>query len=185
MVWLGMRNMRNALPWVLLALGCGHKDEAKPAPTAEAVKPAEPPVVDEQVPPRPPGSTASGIDLTQLGPMLQEQRNHRGAGPKTDDVFASVEKAGFKLDQRKQILANKSGANFCEMAQVSPELSLSVCEFASDKDAAAAKVRIDKDWSGLNNKVDRLVSKATLITVIHGGNKNADVDKLETSIKQI
>lgn len=186
MVWLGMmRNMRTMLLLVLVA-SCGKKsDDAKPAPTATATKPAEPPLVDEQTAPQKPGSTVSGVDLAQLGPMMEQQRNNRGAGPKTDDVFSSVEKLGFKIDQRKQILANKSGANFCEMAQVSPELSLSVCEFGSDKDAAAAKVRIDKEWAALNNNVDRIAHKATLITVIHGGNKTPDVEKIETSIKQI
>jgi hypothetical protein len=185
MVWLGM--MRNMRTIVLLALvaSCGKKsDDAKPAP-AVANKPAEPAPTDEQAAPQKPGSTVSGVDLSQLGPMMEEQRKHRGAGPKTDDVFATAEKAGFKIDQRKQLLANKSGASFCEMAEVSPAISLSVCEFGSDKDAAAAKARIDKEWSQLNSTVDRIAHKATLITVIHGGNKSPDVEKLETSINQI
>ena len=124
-----------------------------------------------------PGQSASGINLSKLGPKLQYQKDHRGAGPSTDKVFTALEQAGFKAVARKQILGDAAGANFCENAQVN-EFVVVVCEYGSEKDATAAKTRVDKDWNQLTPTLERVVRGASIITIVHGGNKTADLAKI-------
>ena len=170
--------MRSAIAITLMiaALGCGKKDEAKPASGASAVEvksPDSPPVPETDVQ----GPSPMGADLAGLGEKLVDQRKHRGPGPSTDAVFGAVEKLGLKIDSRQQILANSSGANYCENIHTGA-LMVVACEFPSDKDAADAKVRIDKAWEKLSAELVRTTHKATMLTVVHGGTKTPDVDRI-------
>ena len=124
-----------------------------------------------------PGSTASGINLTQLGPKLQYQKTHRGAGPTTDKVFEAIEKAGYKLEKRKQVLGDAASANYCENGRTAG-LVVVVCEYGSEKDATAGKASLEKTWNQLAGKIERVVHGAAVITVVHGGNKTDDVPKI-------
>jgi hypothetical protein len=170
--------MRSALAITLMiaASGCGKKDDAKPAPGATAVeaKPSDSPVVPET---DVQGPSPMGADLNGLGEKLLDQRKHRGPGPSTDAVFGAVEKLGLKIDSRQQILANSSGANYCENIH-SGGLMVVACEFETDKAAADSKTRLDKDWAKLGPELVRTTHKATMLTVVHGGTKTPDVDRI-------
>ena len=183
--------MRGALLFSIALLaggaGCGKKaDDAKPASgsaVAEA-KPTDPggvPVTEE---PLTPGSTASGIDLSKLGEKLQYQKDHRGVGPSTDKVFEALDKAGYKAERRKQVLGDAALANYCENIRT-VGLVIVVCEYSSEKEAQAGKAIVEKNWKDLNDKVERIVRGASVITVIHGGNKTADFPKIVATINAV
>ena len=188
MVRHGMRSMRGALLFTIAMVagaGCGKKaDDAKPA-SATAPAPAnDPTVVPESNVPLVPGTTASGIDISQLGNKLVEQKQHRGIGPSTDAVFAAVEKLGLKIETREQLLANNSGANYCEKI-LTGKIYVVVCEYGSEKDAIDGKARIDKAWSQLNSTLVRVVHNGTMLTVVHGGEKTPDVDRIITAFNAL
>jgi hypothetical protein len=165
---------------LLMVVGCSKRsEEAKPATgSGSAVAAADPtaalPAVTEA--PLPPGGTVSGIDLSALGSKMQYQKAHRGVGPSTDQVFAAVAKAGFKLDDRMQVLADVAAANYCEGGHIA-KLTLVVCEYNAEKDAIAAKAALEQRWKPIQSTLEREVHGAAIITVVHGGDKT-DVAKI-------
>lgn len=172
---------------LLLALvaSCGKKsDDAKPAPTAEAVKPAEPPPAAVANEPMAPGASVSGIDLHQLNEKLAFQKQHRGVGPSTDKVFSALEQQGYKLDRRKQLLADVAAASYCENARING-LIVVVCEYQSEKEATAGKALVEKNFGEANTGVERVVHGAAVISVVHGGNKTADVPKILAAVNAV
>ncbi len=173
------------------ALGCSKRsDEPKPAPTATGVEvsgsnaAADPPSANINDQPMDPGTTASGINLNGLNDMLKSERDHRGAGPSTDALFGAIEKASYTLERRKQLLAKAAGASFCEDARIA-DLIILICEFSSDKTAEAGKVLADKNWTKAATNVTRVLKGATLISIVHGGNRTADVDKILAAINAV
>jgi hypothetical protein len=164
-----------------MVVGCSKRsEEAKPtAGSASGVAVVDPmanlPPVTEV--PLPPGGTVSGIDLSQLSTKLKFQKEHRGAGPTSDTVFAAVVKAGYKLDARQQVLGDVAHANYCESGRTGT-LTIVVCEYASEKEAISGKESVEKAWKQLQNTLEREVHGAAVITVVHGGNKTDDVTKI-------
>lgn len=172
---------------ILLALvaSCGKKaDDNKPAPSAEAVKTAEPPPVVVANEPMAPGASVSGIDLQKLGEKLSFQKQHRGPGPTTDSVFAAIEKQGFTLERRKQLLADVAAASYCENARTKG-LIVVVCEYQSEKEAIAGKALVEKTFAEANTGVERVVHGAAVISVVHGGTKTDDVTKLLAAVNAV
>jgi len=167
---------------------CGKKsDDAKPATataSAEGVKPAEPPPAAVANEPMAPGASVSGIDVHQLGEKLNYQKQHRGTGPSTDSVFAAIEKQGFSLERRKQLLADVAAASYCENARTNG-LIVVVCEYQSEKDAVAGKALVEKNFAEANSGVERVVHGAAVISVVHGGNKTADVPKILAAVNAV
>lgn len=180
--------MRGALLFsiaMVVGMGCGKKaDDAKPASAAAPAPTGDPSVVPESNAPLVPGTTASGIDLSQLQNKLVEQKQHRGIGPSTDAIFGAVEKLGLKIDTREQLFANQSGASYCEKIQ-SGTLYVVACEYGSAKDAAEAKARIDTAWAQLKDTLVRVVHNGTMLTVVHGGTKTPDVDRIITAFNAL
>lgn len=171
---------------VVAAVGCKKSEDAAPASGSAmaAPKPADPPPSPVAEEPMAPGSTASGIDISRLGPKLEYEKTHRGAGPSTDKVFEALQKAGYAMEERKQILAATANASYCENARVAG-LVVVVCEYGSEKDATAGKASVDKKWAALNPNLERVVHGASVITIVHGGNKTADVPKILAAVNAV
>lgn len=173
---------------MVVAVGCKKSEDAAPASgsamAAPSTQPAVPPPSPVAEEPLAPGSTASGIDISKLGPRLEFEKTHRGAGPTTDKVFDALQKAGYTMEERKQVLASTANASYCENARVAG-LVVVVCEYGSEKAAVAGKADIDKKWATLSPSLERVVHGASVITIVHGGNRTADVPKILAAVNAV
>jgi hypothetical protein len=159
-----VKRVRNVLALLLIgAAGCDSCRKAEPEPTA-AETPSAPSaapaasdaavsmftkVVPDAGRAQPwasvPSATAPLLPNMSIAERFEAEQKARPAGvkPNVESVFAALEGAGLKVVDKKQHLAQTSGARYCVGARVvagaKELLVISVCEFVSAEVAAGSR----------------------------------------------
>jgi hypothetical protein len=156
--------MRPLLVIAIYALvACKAKEEAPPTP-----KPAEPTMVPENVPPPPPGTTASGIDLSKLGGQLKYEAAHRPhSGITVEQVFAALAQHGIEVERQKQLLGKTVAAGYCADARTPDGLVVVICEYDSASSAEEKTKLVEKRFAVVTPNATRKINGATVLTVVH------------------
>ncbi|MDP8999768.1 MAG: hypothetical protein M3O46_06630 [Myxococcota bacterium] len=115
------------------------------------------------IPPAPASGAASQPILT-LGDKLVFESTHRTAmdTPKAEDVYAALEKAGFKLTEKQQHVASVFGAQYCLGAKTENAMAFSVCEYSSPEEAESGRETSLKTLATVPNREIHVNRKTTL-----------------------
>ncbi|MDP9150966.1 MAG: hypothetical protein M3O36_13635, partial [Myxococcota bacterium] len=102
--------------------------------------------------------------IVTLGDKIAYESTHRTATdtPKVEDVYAALEKAGFKLREKQQHVAAVFGAEYCVGAKADDDVALSVCEYVSPAAAKDGRDMSLKTLASVPNREIHVNRKTTL-----------------------
>ena len=147
--------LRAGLLAAALVGGACHRETSKMAP----------PPVTAPAPATPRGVGMDGVNKPLLQ-LLEDEKAHRPAGtPSADALFEALEKAGFAMQGRGQVVGRTLGAAYCENAHTTQGIVVSACEFTDAEALAKGRAYSEKTFSkALPNRI-LLVNKHTLLTI--------------------
>lgn len=137
-------------------------------------------MVPENTPMPPPGTTASGIDLSKLGGLLKYEAEHRPGGTITaEQVFAALAQHDIKVERQKQLLGKTVAASYCANARTQESLVVVVCEYGSATSAEESTKLVEKRYAPVTPNATRKINGATVLTVVHApGATGGQIDQI-------
>lgn len=167
--------MRHASLIILVLLaGCAKKSEKEPAADKAAAPLA---AVAAPATPKAPEPKTTGPILTLGDRLVAEQSNRPLGTPKAEEVYATFEKLGVKITEKKQHVARLYGAMFCLGAKTDAEVHYSVCEYETPEAATQGKDASRKALASVPNR-ELATNKKTLLTIRQPGAKTAETEAL-------
>lgn len=113
--------------------------------------------------PRPPAAPAPDRPLFER--LVEEAGRRDQADPSTKQVLAALQAAGLPIESERQHLGQAIGARHCVMMNTLHHVTLSVCEFADERSAAAGAQASREALSQIAGRTVR-VKRSTVLSVI-------------------